>query len=352
MKGDKITGEPTERAQRVLGVLIDQYIRDGHPVGSRTLAKKSGLALSSATIRNVMADLEDLGFVAAPHTSAGRVPTARGYRFFVDTLLKLKPLAVRDVERLQHQLIDEVTGRGKTIAESASSALSSLTSMAGVVTIPRQTHITLRQVEFLPLSDRRVLAILVINDTEVENRILDMDRDYSADELHRSANYLNDNFGGQPLSSVRERILDELSNTRETMNQLMIDAISIAQAAFRADVERPEYIMSGETKLMEFDELSNVQTLKQLFNAFSQQQEILRLLDRSIAAQGVQIFIGEESGYQILDECSVVSAPYYVDDDTVGVVGVIGPTRMAYERVIPIVDITAKLVGAALNSSQ
>jgi heat-inducible transcriptional repressor len=352
MKADKPAVEPSERAQRILSVLIEEYVREGHPVGSRTLSKQSGLELSPATIRNVMADLEDLGFVAAPHTSAGRIPTARGYRFFVDTLLKLKPLAVQEVEHLQHQLQDEMLGSGKSIAETASSALSTLTSMAGVVTIPRQTHNTLRQVEFLPLSDRRVLAILVVNDTEVENRILDMDRDYSGDELHRAANYLNQNFGGQPLSSVRARIVDELSNTRETMNQMMIDAVSIAQAAFSVDVERPEYIISGETKLMEFDELSNVQTLKQLFNAFSQQQEILRLLDRSIAAQGVQIFIGEESGYQILDDCSVVSAPYRVDDDTVGVVGVIGPTRMAYERVIPIVDITAKLVGAALNSNQ
>lgn len=352
MKADKPVNEPSERAQRILSVLIEQYIREGHPVGSRTLSKRSGLELSPATIRNVMADLEEFGFVAAPHTSAGRIPTSRGYRFFVDTLLKLKPLAIQEVERLQYQLEGEVTGSGKAIAETASSALSTLTSMAGVVTIPRQTHITLRQVEFLPLSDRRILAILVINDTEVENRILEMDRDYSSDELHRAANYLNEHFGGQPLSSVRARIVDELSNTRETMNQLMIDAISIAQVAFGADVERPEYIMSGETKLMEFDELSNVETLKQLFNAFSQQQEILRLLDRSIAAEGVQIFIGEESGYRILDDCSIVSAPYRVDDDIVGVVGVIGPTRMAYERVIPIVDITAKLMGAALNSQQ
>jgi heat-inducible transcriptional repressor len=352
MKADKTVNEPSERAQRILSVLIEQYIREGHPVGSRTLSKRSGLELSPATIRNVMADLEEFGFVEAPHTSAGRIPTSRGYRFFVDTLLKLKPLAIQEVERLQHQLEGEVTGSGKAIAETASSALSALTSMAGVVTIPRQTHITLRQVEFLPLSDRRILAILVINDTEVENRILEMDRDYSSDELHRAANYLNEHFGGQPLSSVRARIVDELSNTRETMNQLMIDAINIAQVAFGADVERPEYIMSGETKLMEFDELSNVETLKQLFNAFSQQQEILRLLDRSIAAEGVQIFIGEESGYRILDDCSIVSAPYRVDDDIVGVVGVIGPTRMAYERVIPIVDITAKLMGAALNSQQ
>ena len=179
-----------------------------------------------------------------------------------------------------------------------------------------------------------------------------MDRDYSNDELRQAANYLNLNYGGQDLQSIRTRVLDELQNTRESMNQLMIDVINIAQLTFDAGIESTKYVMSGETKLMEFSELSNVETLKHLFEAFNQQQEILRLLDRSIAAHGVQIFIGEESGYQILDECSVVAAPYRVDDDTVGVLGVIGPTRMAYERVIPIVDITAKLVGAALNSSQ
>jgi heat-inducible transcriptional repressor len=352
MNADNLANAPSERAKRILRVLIEQYIDQGHPVGSRTLSKASGLALSPATIRNVMADLEDLGFVIAPHTSAGRVPTAKGYRFFVDTLLKLRPPAMREVSRLQHQLQDEMGGNAKAIAETASSALSALTSLAGVVTIPRQSRITLRQVEFLPLSDRRVLAILVINGSEVENRILDMDRDYSNDELRQAANYLNLNFGGQDLQSIRARVVDELQNTRESMNQLMIDVINIAQLTFDAGIESTKYVMSGETKLMEFSELSNVETLKHLFEAFNQQQEILRLLDRSIAAQGVQIFIGEESGYQILDECSVVAAPYRVDDDTVGVLGVIGPTRMAYERVIPIVDITAKLVGAALNSSQ
>jgi len=352
MNADNLANAPSERAKRILRVLIEQYIDQGHPVGSRTLSKASGLALSPATIRNVMADLEDLGFVVAPHTSAGRVPTARGYRFFVDTLLKLRPPAMREVSRLQHQLQDEMGGNAKAFAETASSALSALTSLAGVVTIPRQSRITLRQVEFLPLSDRRVLAILVINGSEVENRILDMDRDYSNDELRQAANYLNLNYGGQDLQSIRTRVLDELQNTRESMNQLMIDVINIAQLTFDAGIESTKYVMSGETKLMEFSELSNVETLKHLFEAFNQQQEILRLLDRSIAAHGVQIFIGEESGYQILDECSVVAAPYRVDDDTVGVLGVIGPTRMAYERVIPIVDITAKLVGAALNSSQ
>ena len=352
MNAERNIPEPSERAQRILRILVEHYIQEGSPVGSRTLSKRSGLELSPATIRNVMSDLEDLGFVTAPHTSAGRVPTAKGYRLFVDTLIKLRPPAQAEVARLQHRLVDEVPGDSKSIAETASSALSALTSLAGVVTIPRQTHVILRQVEFLPLTDRRVLAILVTNDSEVENRILHMDRDYPSDELQRAANYLNENFAGGELPDIRTRILDELSNTRETMNQMMIDAISMAQMAFGADNESTAYVMSGETKLMEFNELSNIDTLKHLFEAFNQQQEILRLLDRSIEAHGVQIFIGEESGFEILDECSVVSAPYRVDDDIVGVLGVIGPTRMAYERIIPIVDITAKLVGAALNSSQ
>ena len=343
--------EPSDRAQQILRVLIEQYIREGQPVGSRTLSKNTGLRLSAATIRNVMADLEDLGFVVSPHTSAGRMPTAKGYRFFVDTLLRLRPVASQDLSLLQHQLEDEGTGNARDIAATASSALSAMTSLAGVVTIPRQSHTTLRQVEFLALSDRRVLAILVVNDSEVENRVLDMDRNYTDDELRQAANYLNDHFGGKELNSIRAEILDELIDTRETMNQLMIDAISIAQKALDTGFERSQYVISGQTKLMEFDELANVDTLKQLFEAFNQQREILRLLDRSIAAHGVQIFIGEESGYQILDECSIVTAPYRVDDDTVGVLGVIGPTRMAYERVIPIVDITAKMVGAALNSN-
>jgi len=350
MSPDHTENEPSERSRRILRVLVDQYIRDGQPVGSRTLAKQSGLDLSPATIRNVMADLEDLGFIVSPHTSAGRVPTAKGYRFFVDTLLKLQPPAVQDIDRLQHQLADEGHGSAKEFASTASSVLSSLTSLAGIVTIPRQTRVELRQVEFLPLSDRRVLAILVVNDCEVENRVLDVDRDYSADELRRAANYLNDNFAGKSLDTIRVQIVDSLSNTRETMNQMMIDAVSIAQQVLNVGSERAEYVMSGETKLMEFNDLSDIDTLRHLFDAFNQQREILHLLDRSIAAHGVQIFIGEESGYSILDECSVIAAPYRVDADTVGVLGVIGPTRMAYERIIPIVDITAKLVGSALNS--
>jgi heat-inducible transcriptional repressor len=341
---------PSERARQILRTLIEQYIRDGQPVGSRTLSRSAGLDLSPATIRNVMADLEELGFIAAPHTSAGRIPTAKGYRFFVDTLVRLQPPADSEVAMLQASIEDRLRGDAKAIASAASTALSAITSLAGVVTIPRTPYVPLRHIEFLPLSGRRVLAILVVNNAEVQNRILDMDRDYTEDELRRAANYLNERFTGRDVAAVRAQLVEDLNGTRESMNRLMLDSISIGERALKPEAPGPEYVLSGETKLMNFEELSDVEKLRRLFEAFGQQREILRLLDRSLAAQGVQIFIGEESGYRILDECSIVTAPYTVDDRIVGVLGVIGPTRMAYERVIPIVDMTARLVSSALNS--
>jgi heat-inducible transcriptional repressor len=341
---------PSARARHILRALVEQYIRDGQPVGSRTLSRSTGLDLSPATIRNVMADLEELGFIAAPHTSAGRVPTAKGYRFFVDTLVRLQPPPDAEVARIQSTLGERARGDAKAIAAAASSTLSAVTSLAGVVTIPRQPYVPFRHIEFLPLSGRRVLAILVVNDAEVQNRILDMDRDYTEDELRRAAGYLNERFAGRDLAAVRNQLLEELNGTRESMNRLMLDSISIAERALQPPSDVPEYVLSGETKLMDFEELSDVEKLRRLFDAFGHQREILRLLDRSVAAEGVQIFIGEESGYRILDECSIVTAPYRVDGQIVGVLGVIGPTRMAYERVIPIVDVTARLVSSALNS--
>jgi heat-inducible transcriptional repressor len=350
MIGDSTADVPSERARHILRVLVEHYIREGLPVGSRTLARSAGLDLSPATIRNVMADLEDLGFITAPHTSAGRVPTARGYRFFVDTLVKLQPLTDAEVLKLQSQFEDRYLD-AKSIAATASSALSALTSLAGVVTIPRQPQVTLRHIEFLPLSGRRVLVILVVNDAEVQNRILDMERDYTEEELRRAANYLNEQFTGRSLAEVRAQLLADLDGTREVVNRLMLESISGAEPEGAKPKDATGFVLSGETKLMDFQELSDVERIKQLFEAFGQQREILNLLDRSVAAQGVQIFIGEESGYRILDACTVVAAPYAKDDQIVGVLGVIGPTRMAYERVIPIVDITARLVGAALNSA-
>jgi heat-inducible transcriptional repressor len=342
---------PNERAQHLLRLLVESYIRDGQPVGSRTLSRDMGLQLSSATVRNVMADLEDLGFLSSPHTSAGRIPTDKGYRFFVDTLLKLRPLEETAVVEIQRGL-GQVADDPKALVAAASKMLSSVTQLAGLVTLPRATHAALTQIEFMPLTDNRVLAVLVVNGREVQNRILQLDRYFSSDELKRASNYLNQHVAGRELSQVRDILLSQLQETHAHLNSAMLDAIHLAERAMAEPVatKKVEYVIAGETNLMGFAELSNVERLKRLFEAFNQQRDILHLLDQSLRAEGVQIFIGQESGYTILDDCSVVTAPYTLDKEVVGVLGVIGPTRMAYERVIPIVDITAKLLGSALNS--
>ncbi len=342
-----------DRAQHLLRVLVESYIREGQPVGSRTLSRDSGLNLSAATVRNVMADLEEYGFVTSPHTSAGRVPTDKGYRFFVDTLLAQRRSGAEHsvIEELQRRLEDEHDRDPKALVAVASQVLSSITHLAGVVTIPRQPHQSLSQIEFLPLSDNRVLAVMVVNGRDVQNRIVQLDRYYTAEELRRAATFLNQQFAGKELRQVREDLVGELKQTGERLNQLMLDAIRVAQQMVgEGTKDAPEYVIAGETNLMEFAELSSVEKLRRLFEAFTARRDILNLLDLSLRAEGVQIFIGQESGYQILDDYSLVTAPYTLDNETVGVLGVIGPTRMAYERVIPIVDVTARLLGSALNS--
>ncbi|MDH3561262.1 MAG: heat-inducible transcriptional repressor HrcA [Gammaproteobacteria bacterium] len=340
------TPDISERAQHMLRVLIDRYIREGQPVGSRTLAREAGLELSPATIRNVMSDLEDLGFIRAPHTSAGRVPTVQGYRFFVDTLLKVQPLDVSSLERLRLEF--DVNRAPKGLIESASELLSGITHLAGVVSLPKHEHAMFRRVEFLPLSDKRVLAILVTSEGEVQNRIITTDRQCSASELQQASNYLNELFAGKDLAAVRSTLLAEMQEARSTMNQMMMTAMQMADQVLR-EKQSEDFVMAGQTNLMEFQELCDIEKLRNLFDAFNQKREILHLLDLCVHGDGIQIFIGEESGYQTLDECSMVTAPYQVDGEVMGVLGVIGPTRMAYDRVIPIVDATARLLGAALN---
>ncbi len=341
----------SERAQHLLRVLVESYIRDGQPVGSRVLSRDSGLQLSSATIRNVMADLEEYGFVTSPHTSAGRVPTDKGYRFFVNTLLRVQPLETEAVAEIRRQL-DSRRESSKDLVSSVSQLLSKVTKLAGVVTVPRTQQASITHVEFVGLSENRVLAVLVFDNREVQNRIIQLERYYSPDELKRASNFLNEQFRGRTLNQVREEILRQLAETHAHLNEIMLDAISVAQHVFEAGEgeESLEYVIKGETNLMGVAELTNVEKLRRLFEAFNEKRDFLHLLDHSLKAEGVQIFIGHESGYQILDDCSVVTAPYAAGDSVVGVVGVIGPTRMAYERVIPIVDMTAKLLGAALNS--
>ncbi|HWM30023.1 MAG TPA: heat-inducible transcriptional repressor HrcA [Woeseiaceae bacterium] len=350
MTSDAISPVPNERAQYLLKVLIQRFIRDGQPVGSRTLSRDSGLDLSPATVRNVMSDLEELGFVSSPHTSAGKVPTPRGYRLFVDTLVRYKPPKGGDIRQLQAQFEQQFNDSDELLS-AVSSMLSKITSMAGVVTLPRVQQATLRQIEFLSLSEKRVLAILVINDREVQNRILHTDRAYTADELQRAANYINENYAGTDLMQIRERLISDLERTRDSMNRAMHDIIAVAQAAMQGTAPKNEVLLAGETNLMDFAELSDLETLRRLFEAFSRKRFMLDLLDRSINAKGVQVFIGDESGVQILDNCSVVTAPYTVGDGTIGVLGVIGPTRMPYDRVVPIVDVTARLLGTALKGA-
>lgn len=349
MSAETTPSMPNERAQYLLSVLIQRFIRDGQPVGSRTLSRDSRLDLSPATIRNVMSDLEHLGLISAPHTSAGRIPTSQGYRFFVDTLVRYKPPEEGEMQQLRSEL-SEQSDDSDAFVNSVSQMLSALTSMAGVVTMPRGQQSVLRQIEFLGLSDNRVLVILVINDREVQNRILHTKHNYSTSELQRATNYINENYVGTDLADIRKRLIEELDSTRDTMNQAMRDVVTVAQSALEgAGSAGGEFVIRGETNLMDFAELSDIETIRRLFDVFSRKQFMLDLLDRSINADGVQVFIGEESGYGLLDDVSVVTAPYKVDDNHVGVLGVIGPTRMAYDRVVPIVEITARLLSSALN---
>jgi heat-inducible transcriptional repressor len=333
------------RAQFLLKSLIERYIIDGQPVGSRVLSRQSGLELSPATIRNVMADLEEMGFITSPHTSAGRVPTAKGYRFFVDSLLVVKPLDQSEISELQDQLQAD---RPQALVSAAAQLLSSLTQFAGVVATPRRREPSFRHIEFLRLSERRVLLIIVTPDGDVQNRILHTDRQYTPSQLIEASNFFNDHYAGQPFAAIRGLLADELKQLREDVVGLMTAAVDAGDAAL-AD-SRDDLVVSGEKNLLSASDLSsNMDRLRRLFEVFEQKTSLLHLLDLSQRAHGVHLFIGGESGLAPLDECSVITAPYEIDGQVIGTLGVIGPTRMAYERVIPIVDVTARLLSNALT---
>jgi len=326
-----------DRSRSLLKALIERYIADGQPVGSRALAKISGLDLSPATIRNVMADLEDAGFVASPHTSAGRVPTARGYRLFVDSLLTVRPLGAQQVDQIEGALH---IAQPQQLIASASQLLSSLTHFAGIVMVPRRNSPRIRQIEFLNLSEKRILLIIVTSDGDVQNRILLTEKAYTPSELVTAANYLNQHFSGLDFEQIRLRLQSELQQLRDDIKPLMQAALEAGDDAL-SDTATP-YVISGEKNLLDVEELSsNMKRLRELFDLFEQKSTITRLLDISHRAEGVQIYIGGESGIAPLDECSVVTAQYEVDGRVVGSVGVIG--------VIPIVDITARLLSSALT---
>lgn len=333
------------RAQMLLKTLVERYIAEGQPVGSRALSRYSGLELSPASIRNIMADLEEMGFISSPHTSAGRIPTSRGYRLFVDTLLTVRPLEDVRISQLEVQMQGDSVDR---IVASASHLLSDLTHFAGVVLAPKRRNSGFRHLEFLSLSDKRVLLIIVSPEGDVQNRILFTDRAYKSSELAEATNFVNQHYAGLSFNEIHLRIRDELQQLHADMTGLMTAALEVGSQATSDPAET--VVISGERHLLEVEDLSsNMTRLRQLFGLFEKKTELLRLLDISSRANGVQIFIGNESGLVSLDECSVVIAPYEADGAVVGTVGMIGPTRMAYERVIPIVDITAKLLTTALS---
>lgn len=335
---------PNDRAQILLKTLIERYIADGQPVGSKTLSQYSGLDVSPATIRNVMAELEDLGFVTSPHTSAGRIPTARGYRLFVDSLLAVQPLQKLEIREIEDHL--PVDSPQRTIA-AASQLLSQLTHFAGVVMAPKRHEITLKHIEFLQLSDKRVLLILVTGDGDVQNRIIQTERQFGQKELLEASNFLNQHCAGKTLISLVQLVQSELIRLKSDIVGLMNAAVAVSHSITN---EADSVVIAGEHHLLDIGDLSsNVTRMKQLFALFEQKTSLLQLLELGNRAQGVQIYIGQESGIAPLDECSVIAAPYQVNGAVVGTLGVIGPTRMAYDRVIPIVDITARLLSSALS---
>ncbi len=330
------------RAQTLLKALVERYIADGQPVGSRALSKISGLDLSPATIRNIMSDLEEMGYVSSPHTSAGRIPTPRGYRIFVDTLLTVQHLDEQSVESRMHFPAQQP----QKIIANAAQMLSSLSTFAGVVMSPRRESV-FQQIEFLRLSEKRILLVIVDPRGDVQNRMLLTDVDYSPSQLVQSANYINQNFAGLSFDQVRSRLTGELNQLRDDMGRLMQAAVEVGSEAM---AESEDMVISGERNLLGVSDLSsNMNSLRQMFDMFEQKTGLMQLLDVSSKATGVQIFIGGESKLVPMDEMSVVTAPYEVNGKIVGTRGVIGPTRMAYERVIPIVDITAKLLSNALS---
>ena len=334
-----------QRAQVLLKTLVEHYISDGQPVGSRTLAQCSGLELSPASIRNMMADLEGMGFIASPHTSAGRIPTPRGYRLFVDTLLTVQPLDKAEIQRLEHRL---QSPDPQELIDSTAKLLSELTRFAGVVMIPKRRGVAFRQLEFVPLTEKRILLIIVAADGNVQNRIITTERAFTSSELTQAANFFNQHFSGQTFDEVRQKLHAELTRMQSDITRLMTAALETSDKAKSDD---DGLVLAGESKLFNVADLSsNVASLRKLFEAFENRTSLLQLLDNSQRAEGVQIFIGGESGYSPLDECSMVTAPYEVNGEVVGTLGVIGPTRMAYERVIPIVDVTAKLLSNALST--
>ena len=337
-----------DRAALLLKKLVNSYISDGQPVGSKQLAKYAGLDISSATIRNVMSSLEKKGLVKAPHTSAGKIPTEEGFRLFVDSLLEIQPLHKKMLAKLKMEFDpDQDT---ETLISHASQVVSELTHMAGVISIPRSNQSVLRHIEFLTLPDKRVLAILVINEKEVQNRVIHLDKEYTAEQLQSAANFLNRHFIGTDIYKIRQGLLSDLSRTRQDVDEIMQTAIDVAGKALTDSKPGSQpYLVQGESNLVRYNDGKDPDQLQQMLKMFNHKRDMLGLLDRCIQAEGVKIFIGNEVGIEGLGDCSVITAPYSVKGEVLGVLGVIGPTRINYDKIIPVVDVTARLLGEALK---
>jgi heat-inducible transcriptional repressor len=344
-------GKVSERAQQLLKILVERYLVDGQPVASKSISL--GMSLSPATVRNVMAELEEQGFLSSLHTSSGRVPTTLGLRFFVDALLTVQPLDKVEVSKVERELGAGISNVPALI-ESTSSLLSEITRLAGIVTMPKRESLVLAHIEFVSLSENRVLAIVVLNDSEIQNRIIFTDKPYTREQLQQIANYLNNTFANTDLQEVRNKIVQSMRQDRMAMDESSRAALAMADLALEQPHRRQddEVILAGTNNLLDLADTSDIERLRQLFEIFIEKQQVLHMVERCLIADRVQIFIGEESGHQAFQECSLVAAPYSIDGKMVGAIGVIGPTRMAYDKVIPVVDVTARLLGQILSASE
>jgi heat-inducible transcriptional repressor len=334
-----------KRAEQILQAVVERYIREGQPVASRALADESGVELSSASIRHIMADLEAEGYLISPHTSAGRIPTSQGYRLFVDNLLMVQQPAIQKMQELQAQLNPH--SDAQVLVQQASQLLSDVTQLVSVVTLPRIDQFILRQVEFLPLSENRILVVLVINDYEVQNRVMRINRKFTRSELTQAGNFLTEHYAGLDLADIRDCFIKDIKQ-----QQLQLEDMLQAVMEFADDIctqDRSDCVVSGQRHLLGGVEHNNYDRLRELFEVFAQKREILDLLDQTIDAQGIQIFIGEESGYKPFEGYSLVTAAYTHNDQVMGMLGVIGPTRMAYDKVISAVDVTANILSQSFN---
>ena len=335
------------RASSLLKTLVEMHIREGQPIASKNLQGESGLSVSPATVRNIMAELEDLGYLVSPHTSAGRIPTAQGYRFFVDSLLQVGPVEQGAVSALNAAL--DPNRSTSELVQSASNLLAQITYQTGIVTVPKPASSQLRQIEFLPLSGDRVLVILVINEREVQNRIIQMQRPMNEEQLKAAADIINQRYAGADLSQVKTQIVREMAEARSRIDAYLEAALELASVAIDTQEQSENVMVTGEASLLNQASPEDMQKLRELFDAFERKRDLLELLERCSRADGIQIFIGEEAGFDVFGDFSVITAPYAQGSQSLGVLGVIGPTRMAYERVIPIVDVTARMLSAALS---